>query len=38
LSAAGARIVGITVLIELAFLNGREKIVRFGQAHSVLKY
>jgi adenine phosphoribosyltransferase len=38
LAGAGANIVGITVLIELAFLNGRQKIVQFGQVHSVLKY
>jgi adenine phosphoribosyltransferase len=31
-------IVGITVLIELGALNGREKIKRYGDVHSVLAY
>jgi len=34
----GATIVGITVLIELAFLRGREKVGEFGVVHSVLRY
>jgi adenine phosphoribosyltransferase len=35
---SGARIVGMSVLIELVFLKGREKVERFGQVESVLKY
>jgi len=35
---SGAEIAGITVLIELSFLHGREKLAGFGQVHSVLKY
>jgi adenine phosphoribosyltransferase len=34
----GAEIVGITVLIELEFLRGRDLVSEFGQVHSVLKY
>jgi adenine phosphoribosyltransferase len=34
----GAEIVGITVLIELEFLRGRDVVSEFGQVHSVLKY
>lgn len=34
----GAEIAGITVLIELLALKGREQLSRFGEAHSVLKY
>ena len=34
----GATIVGITVLIELEFLKGREKLREFGDVHAVLKY
>ena len=34
----GAEIVGITVLIELIFLNGRTKLDDFGDVHSVIKY
>jgi adenine phosphoribosyltransferase len=34
----GAHIVGITVLIELTGLKGREAISHFGPVHSVLKY
>ncbi len=34
----GATIVGITVLIELEFLPGREKLRAYGDVHSVLKY
>jgi adenine phosphoribosyltransferase len=33
-----ARIVGITVLIELIFLNGRDRLGEFAEVHSVLKY
>lgn len=33
-----ARIVGITVLIELAFLNGRAALHDYGDVHSVLRY
>lgn len=38
LAQAGASIVGITVLIELMALKGREKLTGFGAVHSVLKY
>lgn len=34
----GAEIAGITVLIELCFLRGREKLDAMGEVHSVLKY
>lgn len=34
----GAEIAGITVLIELNFLRGREKLNGYGEVHSVLKY
>lgn len=34
----GAEIVGMTVLIELGFLNARDKLTRFGEVNSVLKY
>jgi adenine phosphoribosyltransferase len=34
----GAQIAGITVLIELCFLNGRDKLDGMGEVHSVLKY
>lgn len=33
-----ATIAGITVLIELMFLNGRERLRQFGDVHSVLTY
>ncbi len=33
-----ATIAGITVLIELVFLRGRDKMADHGQVHSVLKY
>lgn len=33
-----AEIVGCTVLIELAFLGGREKLRPYGELHSVIKY
>ena len=33
----GADIVGITVLLELTFLLGREKVKPFGDVHAVLK-
>lgn len=35
---SGAEIAGITVLIELNFLRGREKLEGLGEVHSVLKY
>ena len=38
LSEAGAQIAGITVLIELAFLNGRSRVAEFADVHSVLPY
>ncbi len=34
----GAQIAGITVLIELNFLNGRDLLGGFGDVHSVLRY
>ena len=37
-SKTGATILGITVLIELEFLRGREKLRQFGDVHAVLKY
>ncbi len=33
-----ADIVGVTVLIELEFLKGRERLKRFGNIHTVIKY
>ncbi|MGE3107003.1 MAG: adenine phosphoribosyltransferase [Phycisphaerales bacterium] len=33
-----ANIIGITVLIELVFLDGRRRLREFGEAHSVLRY
>jgi adenine phosphoribosyltransferase len=32
----GGDIVGITVLLELSFLPGREKVKRFGDVHAVI--
>lgn len=34
----GAEIVGLTVLIELAALKGRERVAEFGHVHAVLHY
>ncbi|MFK7758755.1 MAG: adenine phosphoribosyltransferase [Phycisphaerales bacterium] len=34
----GAEIVGITVLIELAFLSGSKRLTKYGDVHSVLRY
>ncbi|MCE9592139.1 MAG: adenine phosphoribosyltransferase [Planctomycetes bacterium] len=34
----GGKIVGITVLIELGFLPGREKLRTHGEIHSVIRY
>lgn len=34
----GAEIVGVTVLIDLTFLNGREKIKPYDNVHAVLEY
>ncbi len=34
----GAEVVGVTVLIELAFLNGRERVKPYHNLHAVLKY
>ncbi len=34
----GAEIVGMTVLIELGFLNARNKLTKYGEVNSVLKY
>jgi adenine phosphoribosyltransferase len=33
-----AEIVGITVLIELGFLNGRARLNKYGEVHTVLNY
>lgn len=33
-----AEIAGIAVLIELSFLNGRERLKEYGELHSVIKY
>src|SRR5262249_30879315 len=38
LARTGASLVGITVLIELGYLNGRESVRGFGDVHSVLRY
>lgn len=35
---AGAEIAGITVLIELDFLHGRDQLDAYGELHSVLRY
>lgn len=35
---AGVRIVGISVLIELTPLGGRQKVAEFGPVHSVIRY
>ena len=37
-SGMKAEIAGITVLIELGFLNGRERLRKYGDVHSVLRY
>ncbi len=34
----GGQIVGVTVLIELAFLNGRQRLKPYDNVHAVLKY
>jgi len=34
----GGQIVGITVLIELSFLPGREKVKPYENVHAVLSY
>jgi adenine phosphoribosyltransferase len=38
IETSGARIVGTTVLVELEFLRGRDKLKRLGEVRSVLKY
>src|SRR5262245_11262646 len=38
LAQAGAKIAGITVLIELGFLKGRERVRGFGDVHAVINY
>lgn len=38
LRKVGATIAGMTVLIELGFLNGRDRVRDVGQVHSVLLY
>lgn len=37
-SQAGGQIVGLTVLIELVFLKGRDKLDHYGSTHAVIKY
>ncbi len=37
-SGMKAEIVGITVLIELAFLHGRERLAEYAPVHAVLTY
>jgi adenine phosphoribosyltransferase len=37
-SKSGATLAGISVLIELEFLRGRDGLTGYGSAHSVLKY
>lgn len=34
----GGKIVGVTVLIELSFLNGRDRLAPYDNVHAVLKY
>lgn len=34
----GGNIVGVTVLIELSFLHGRDKLNTYGEAHAALTY
>ena len=34
----GGTIVGISVLIELAFLNGRQKLTEYGDIHAVIEF
>ncbi len=38
LKSLGAELVGITVLIELAFLPGRQKLAGHGDIHAVIQY
>lgn len=38
LARTGAQIAGITVLIELTTLRGRDRVAPFGELHAVLKY
>jgi len=38
LRGCGAELVGITVLIELLALNGRERVKQFGDVHAVMRY
>jgi adenine phosphoribosyltransferase len=35
---SGATIAGLSVLIELDFLKGRQRVERYGAVHSVLRY
>ena len=37
-SQSGATIAGLSVLIELDFLKGRQRVERYGAVHSVLRY
>ena len=34
----GAEVVGVTVLIELTFLKGRERVKPYDNLHAVLRY
>ena len=34
----GGKILGVTILIELSFLNGRQRLKPYDDVHSVLKY
>ncbi len=38
LSQCGAELMGVTVLIELGFLNGRERLSDLGDIHAVVRY
>ncbi|MCC7193614.1 MAG: adenine phosphoribosyltransferase [Phycisphaeraceae bacterium] len=38
ISGLGGEIAGITVLIELTFLSGRDKLKSYGDLHAVVKY
>lgn len=38
MSRCGGELVGMTVLIEIAFLKGREKVERYAPVHAVLMY
>lgn len=38
MQALGVEVVGLTVLVELAFLEGRKKLERYGEVHAVMHY